>query len=229
MKTESEHGRRWLAGLFVICLASAPWPGDAGAAEDDDATLALPTAIDKVWLRTDKAGWAGVKSRRSSGDLIITEEALDFGGQKKAFYIPLDAIVMVSLGKLKNDVNTDWVVLRLEELGATRRVAPGDSVVHPVWLVNHTGATTSFDLSLSGHRWPSFLSSLRTPSMADGESIRFDVHVTVSEGAVGGDADSVTVTAVSGDLSAGAAPAAVYHQYRVMTALARPQDEAAVG
>jgi len=105
--------------------------------------------------------------------------------------------------------------------GATRQGATGDSVVHPVWLVNHTGATTSFDLSLSGHSWPSLLSQLHTPSMADGESIRFDVHVRVPEGAADGDADSVTVTAVSGDVAAGAAPAAVYQDTSTFTTQAR--------
>jgi len=81
--------------------------------------------------------------------------------------------------------------------GQTGQGAGGTVVTYRLWVINHTGETQSFDLSLSGSSWPTRLSIQRTPPLANGESVRFNVQTTIPQGAADGDTDSVTVAAVS--------------------------------
>jgi C1A family cysteine protease/putative hemolysin len=85
--------------------------------------------------------------------------------------------------------------------GQTGQGAKGAAVTYRPQVINHTGETQSFELSLSGHSWPSILSIQHTPLVADGESARFSVRVTIPEGVADGDTDSVMVTASSSDLA----------------------------
>ena len=74
---------------------------------------------------------------------------------------------------------------------------PGESVVYGKFLVNATGQTDSFDLSLSGNTWDTGLPLANTGPLSDGTWISFTVQVTIPVGAVAGDADTVTIQATS--------------------------------
>ena len=81
----------------------------AGAAE-----IALPTTFDRVWCRNNK--------KKLTGDLTISAEGLVLVGKKRTVSIDLDSILMVSLGKMGRDVDTDWAILTVGRPGATRIV-----------------------------------------------------------------------------------------------------------
>jgi hypothetical protein len=95
------------------------------------------------------------------------------------------------------DTGLDQPGVTLSPPGGTGRGEPGTTVTYDGWLFNHTGITDRFDLALSGGSWPAHLPVSHIDSLADGESIRFSVHVTIpAHGVVDGDSDAVTITAV---------------------------------
>jgi YVTN family beta-propeller protein len=74
---------------------------------------------------------------------------------------------------------------------------PSTTVVYTETVLNLTGSADSFDLAISGHSWPTTLSSSNTGIVPDGGSASFTVEVVIPPGADPGDMDGVTVTATS--------------------------------
>jgi len=87
--------------------------------------------------------------------------------------------------------------LHLYPVAASRYDAPGQSVVYDGFLVNATGQTDSFDLSLAGNTWNTNLSLTNTGPLPDGGWTAFTVQVTIPAGAAAGDADTATIQATS--------------------------------
>ncbi|MBN1660144.1 MAG: carboxypeptidase regulatory-like domain-containing protein [Anaerolineae bacterium] len=73
---------------------------------------------------------------------------------------------------------------------------PGDTLTYTLWIVNKTGVTDSFDVSLQpGSVWATTLGLTQTGSLAAGESVPFDVWVEVPAAAQPGDVDVATIQA----------------------------------
>jgi len=81
----------------------------APAVEGQAPRVSLPLTIEKVWYRSS--------GKRRQADLTVTEDAFEFTARKKVFSFPLDRIRVISFGKMKNDVDTDWIVM---SVGVTR-------------------------------------------------------------------------------------------------------------
>jgi hypothetical protein len=94
-----------LLGLLLLpggrIAAQADPVFSVGPAERPDVTL--PITVDQVWYR------AG--GDRESGQLMVTSEGLEFTARERTVIIPLDRIHVLSYGKMKGDVDTDWVVM----------------------------------------------------------------------------------------------------------------------
>jgi YVTN family beta-propeller protein len=75
--------------------------------------------------------------------------------------------------------------------------ARGEVIAHEETLVNITGATDSFDLTLGSHAWDTVLSTDSLGPIADGDSATFTVYVTVPTGVDWYTTDTVVVTATS--------------------------------
>lgn len=99
-----------LLGSPVVSLASAE-----DAVEGEPTSIGLPHRIARVWSRTAKKA-KGLPGGRVIGELTLTPHALEFLGNsdKKSFSIPMTEIRVVSFGKMKGDVDTDWAVLEVE-------------------------------------------------------------------------------------------------------------------
>jgi len=107
-----------LMAFGVPFAAAAPTPQDESDVEEPGAG-AYPRTIQKIWYRTGKElGFAGPKH---SGDLMITRNSLEFLSKKADISIPFEAVGMISFGKMRGDVNTDWVVLTVVD-GETQRL-----------------------------------------------------------------------------------------------------------
>jgi len=94
--------KRAAAILATLTLWIAVAPAAARQA-DDTPRIDLPLTIEKVWFRSG--------GKRREGDLTVTRDGLEFTARKKAFSIPLDRVHVISFGKMRGDVDTDWVVL----------------------------------------------------------------------------------------------------------------------
>ena len=96
--------RRTAAWVVAAALAgAAPGPPAAEPPQSGRPQVALPLAIDRLWLR------AG--GERREGDLIVSASGLEFTARKRVFSYPLDRVRVLSLGKMAGDVDTEWVVL----------------------------------------------------------------------------------------------------------------------
>ena len=73
---------------------------------------------------------------------------------------------------------------------------PGDTVTYTLTVENYTGATDSFDLSLTGNSWTTNASPDPTGNIADGASKQVAVTVQIPGTATEGDRDTVTVQAM---------------------------------
>lgn len=80
---------------------------------------------------------------------------------------------------------------------ASGLVSAGATVTYTGTVVNVTGETDSFNLSLSGQAWSTTLSDAGTGSIGNRGLYTFTVQVDVPPGAGIGDSDGVTVTATS--------------------------------
>ena len=87
--------------------------------------------------------------------------------------------------------------LHLYPAAQSRHDAPGQNVVYEAYLVNTTGQTDSFDLSLSGNTWNTDLSHVNTGPLPDGDWTSFTVQVAIPMGAAAGDTDTTTIQATS--------------------------------
>ena len=104
-------------GAPLAIAADVPQADSTGNASE---AVAYPRTIQKIWYRTGKdLGFAGPKH---SGDLMITRTSLEFLSKKADISIPFEAIGMISFGKMRGDVNTDWVVLTIEDGGSRKLI-----------------------------------------------------------------------------------------------------------
>ena len=115
------RSRAVLTLAVVLTLAASVVPASpsidpAGLVSEID----LPTTVGRVWARNH--------SKKGMGDLGVSVEGLDFQGgkEKRSFSIPFASIRLLSFGRLGHDVDTDWVVLEVEEAGETRLVGLRD-------------------------------------------------------------------------------------------------------
>jgi hypothetical protein len=104
--------------LAASLAAADPVPQVEPGGEESVAG-AYPRTIQKIWYRTGEGlGFAGPKH---SGDLMITRNSLEFLSKKADISIPFEDVGMISFGKMRGDVNTDWVVLTVV-YGGTQRL-----------------------------------------------------------------------------------------------------------
>jgi hypothetical protein len=83
-----------------------------------------PRTIRDVWYRTEKH--RGLTGAKHSGDLTITPESLELFARKTDVSIPFSSVRMISFGKLRGDVNTDWIVLSVESGDKRERIGLRD-------------------------------------------------------------------------------------------------------
>ncbi|HKQ60691.1 MAG TPA: hypothetical protein VJS92_05350 [Candidatus Polarisedimenticolaceae bacterium] len=79
---------------------------------------AEPPAFSKVWYRSEKG--------KVTGDLSFSPDALVIEGSKRRVTIPFSGIRIVSLGKMRRDVNTEWIVLGIKASGRRQVVGLRD-------------------------------------------------------------------------------------------------------
>jgi tRNA(Leu) C34 or U34 (ribose-2'-O)-methylase TrmL len=103
------------AALALALLAAAPVLAQAAAAPPPAPAagdVALPLTLDRVWLRLGSGAGLG-KGFKSLGDLLVTAEGLEFVTRKRTVFIPSERLGVLSYGKIKGDVDTDWAVIAL--------------------------------------------------------------------------------------------------------------------
>lgn len=111
------------SALALYLLLAQIAPAAAGVAEEaGEHAPVLPVTLERVSFRPPKK--MGV---RKSGFLTVTRDELWFSGDKKATAIALDRIQLVSFGKMKGNVDTDWAVLAIGEPGLEELVGFGDA------------------------------------------------------------------------------------------------------
>ena len=100
-------------GFAVALVAGLVRPGWCAQADGvPEESLRLPYTVERIWFRTDK--------RKMSGDLTITSDALEFTGRKRSLTIPMESIRIVSFGKMRGDVDTEWTVLSVVQSGVAQ-------------------------------------------------------------------------------------------------------------
>ena len=120
-RTGSIGSGRLGTAMVLLAVLSCATPGAAAAAADAAATVTLPHTIERVWMRTGKE--RGFKRlANASGDLTLTEHGLDYVTRKRSESLPFDDVRVVSLGKMKGDMDTDWIVLELGDAASHRVV-----------------------------------------------------------------------------------------------------------
>jgi len=133
MSARGRPGRQGLAGwstlpvlltFAVAALAASPLAIESATKPPAGAELRLPRTIDRVWYRKGTKRALGGAS--ISGDLTVTSEGLELTGRKKTLVIPLGSLRQVSFGKMRGDVDTDWVVLAVERDGEEELVGLRD-------------------------------------------------------------------------------------------------------
>jgi len=99
-----------LALLLPLVLLLSPPPVAAASEAPDE--VALPLTLDRVWLRLGSGAGLG-RGFKSLGDLVVTAEELEFVTRKRTVFIPMERLGVLSYGKMKGDVDTDWAVIAL--------------------------------------------------------------------------------------------------------------------
>lgn len=107
-----------LAALLVVGAAS---PGAFG---DEDEAPVFPRTFESIWFRSDTHG--EFKGGRLKGDLTLTRDGLLFASPKREVVLPYESIHVIGLGKMRGDVDTDWVVLAIDRDGRRERVGIRD-------------------------------------------------------------------------------------------------------
>jgi len=110
--------------IVAICcgplLLASPPPADA----PNEERVRLPLTVENVWFRSQK-GKSPVRLFNTKGDLTIREDGMAFHTNKQSVEIPLERIQVISYGKTRGDVDTEWTLLgigdeRLETVLAIR-------------------------------------------------------------------------------------------------------------
>jgi hypothetical protein len=94
----------WSAGGPIPVFAA-----DAESKESASAEPVFPQTIERVWYRSEETRKRG--GGRRTGDLTISGDGLTFSARRGETRLSLDSIHRISYGKMRGDVNTDWVVL----------------------------------------------------------------------------------------------------------------------
>jgi len=103
--------------LAVWLLLGSGAGGPAAGGNDDPAedSIQLPTTLEQVWYRPGKRrGFGGAKH---TGDLTLTRDSIYFTTKRKEIVIPMTAVHVASFGKMRGDVDTDWLVLSIDDPG----------------------------------------------------------------------------------------------------------------
>lgn len=111
MKASRRRAGQSLSWLLVLAAALGGDPPGRAQDEPPKVEETYPRTVHKVWYRTGSSH--GITGPKLSGDLVITPESLEFLADKEDISIPFDAVWMISLGQMKGDVDTEWVVLSL--------------------------------------------------------------------------------------------------------------------
>jgi hypothetical protein len=77
------------------------------------AAPALPQTVEQIWYRGEDRPFG--KVFRAGGDLTIRDDGLEFAHRKRGWSVALEGISHISLGTMKGDVDTDWVILMLRD------------------------------------------------------------------------------------------------------------------
>ena len=100
---------------FAVCGVLAETPPKI---DPDD--IQLPLTIERVWFKPSR------KLISSGGDLTISAEGLELVKNKKTVVIPLEELYVLSYGRFKSDVDTEWTILGLGENGPSTLLAIRD-------------------------------------------------------------------------------------------------------
>jgi hypothetical protein len=101
----------------MVLAAPGPWPAvGSGSGTSNDVVESeaekYPRTIHDVWYRTEKK--RGLTGSKHSGDLTITSGSLELFARKTDISIPFSSVRMISFGKMRGDVDTDWIVLSVD-------------------------------------------------------------------------------------------------------------------
>ena len=89
-----------IAGLLAVWWCAL---GGPAVANDDGEVVTLPHTIERVWQRGgDERAFRRLAP--ASGDLTLTEQGLEFVTRKRSETLSFDEMRVVSLGKMKGDV-----------------------------------------------------------------------------------------------------------------------------
>ncbi len=105
-----------LTTLLALAVSAVP-------AESPE--LVLPVTIEEVWYRSYKKRSIG-RPYSVSGNLIVSADTIEIVNKKKRVTIKMDDVRIVSYGKMRGDVDTDWAVLGLGEPGSNRIIGIRD-------------------------------------------------------------------------------------------------------
>jgi len=120
-------GFRWLLAAACV-LALTANPAESGGRPDTerprgagpDESIQLPVTFNRVWFRNGKKrGWGGAAL---TGELTVGEAELHLSSPKRDVSVPLSSIHRVSFGKMRGDVDTDWIVMSILEDGQRRLI-----------------------------------------------------------------------------------------------------------
>ena len=103
-----------LVPLLALPLAAFGEPSEEG----------YPRTIAGVWMRTGTD--RGITGPKLSGDLVITPESLELLAGKRDVSIPFEGVRMISLGTMRGDVDTEWVVLSVVRDGTRQLIGLRD-------------------------------------------------------------------------------------------------------
>jgi len=105
--------------ILVVAFAVCGVPAETPPAEEPDG-VRLPLTIERVWFKPSR------KLISSGGDLTISEEGLELVKNKKTVLIPLEELYVLSYGRFKSDVDTEWSILGIGENGPSTLLAIRD-------------------------------------------------------------------------------------------------------
>ena len=80
--------------------------------------IQLPVSFDKVWYRPGSRG--GFGGAKETGFLTIGGEGIEFAATKSAQVWSWDKIENASYGRMRGDIDTDWVVLGVTDVAGQR-------------------------------------------------------------------------------------------------------------
>lgn len=95
----------WMSAVALL-VAAPTAPAEAPGAQDTVArSQPLPITIDNVWYRST--------GDRTRGDLVVADDGLEVLLPRRTVFIPVERIQYASLGKMRGDVDTDWIVMAI--------------------------------------------------------------------------------------------------------------------